>query len=148
MKAAIALQKAVYSALAGNITYNSELVPVYSFPPSGITGRYIIANIINSDDSPRSQVKENERVNVSIMIIDKQDGNGGSMKAVLEILASVLELIRDVLPDTSSGGFNTYIGRANNFSAFPERVSNENLIAQGTTMRGILTMEYTIEPIT
>ena len=93
MSPAYQLQKAYYDALNGNVTYNSETVPVYDVVPDSATYPYIkLQGFTETDDSTKSDF--GDECTFSIQIVDRFGGNFGTKAGIYSVWDSVKDIIR------------------------------------------------------
>jgi hypothetical protein len=100
------IRKWLYGVLNGQVTYNSVVVPVYSFPPKDAAMPYI--QIAEQSSGPDEGTKDCyiTRHTVTLEIYTSHTGNDASYVPVNTISNTALQLIRTRTKVTGLTGFN------------------------------------------
>jgi len=116
----IELQKAYYSALDGNVTYNNNTVPVYDVVPAEPTYPYIqLRDKTTTQWSDKTHYGAD--VTQALSIIERFQGSFGSRDGVYSIQNDVQPLIVDRPQPLSITGFQIITSTVESTQFFRER---------------------------
>jgi hypothetical protein len=137
------IRKKVYDALNGNITLNSQNVPIYNVVPSSANEPYILISSISNLIFDNIKDTYLNNIQTQIEIVTAFDTNtGGQLDANLAMNQITQELIsRNTFFDLSSDDFNCISAQNDGITYITEDTETQ------TIYRGILTFSNLVEQL-
>jgi len=120
------LQKAYYTALNGNITYNGSNVPVYDAVPESASYPYIrLAEFFVTPDNTKDTYISN--VITQVDVVTAYDGSFGGKKASQNISDQITRIIVTRGSYLPLNGFNMFVSTLDIASSFETQTESHNL---------------------
>ena len=97
------VQIAYYTALNGNVTYNSAEVPVYDVVPTASSYPYIVLGDQIINDRPSTKDSFITDVTMQVDVVTGFEGNYGGKSQMYDISSDVTDIIRTRVPLSLTG---------------------------------------------
>ena len=132
----------IFTALNGNVTYNSANVPVFNRIPTNQASPYIWIYSLSTNEIDQNATKFMSETITRIECVSKFAGDSGGDLTANLIVNSCLSLLRT----RSSGYFNL---SANNFNVYGVEIESVNYVQEdgddATYIKGIIELKVKVE---
>lgn len=132
------LRTAIYTALSGHLTFNSQPVSVYSYVAHDVDYPYVVIQPISSDDPDycKDTTTDIHDITIPIEVITGKEGDEQSYDFITSVVNQIIGLlVKVMLPMTS---YNCLLALQSGMQEFREQTPTHEILRKQLIMRYIV----------